>query len=349
VQGRSVESLRRRVRRLVERVRGAAQRRRRRALDSRGVHGSALSDGMGGVWASMPAGAQVLLLTSLRRLAALAVVPGDPRTEDQRMSDVLAALPPLVLSMAQGRLGGAVQQALADAGIRPERPGAAPVQAVLLVPAATALGAGHEPGELVGHGPVSAEHARALLRSATVRTGTVDPTTGRLVGLSTQHTDLRATARPAPATGLAGLLQPVLDEAPDEPREEPAASDTLTRAVTAHLAAHGPATVTPAGTEPQYRPSARLRRFLDTRDTTCIGPGCSVPASRCDTEHLNPWPHGPTSPHNLSPVSRRCHRAKNAGWRYTRAPDGTTTWHPPGSRRTYVVAPETPLVPVGGL
>jgi hypothetical protein len=357
--GRSAGSLRRHVRRLVAGVRGGAEQRRRRALDGRRVTGSALADGMGGVWATMPAGAHVLFLTSLRRLAAAAVVPGDPRTDDQRMSDVLSALPPLVLAMAQGRLGEAVQQAVGDAGIGPVGP--APVQAVLLVSADTAAGTGDEPGELRGHGPVDAGHVRELLRSAQVRTGTVDGH-GRLTGLSASATDLRRTARPAPATGLAALLLPPLDEgqldadAPhvdqpashdddhpsaDAPTSEPC--DAVTAAVAAHLVAHGRDGAGHPPDESQYRPSASLTRLVRTRDPHCVGIGCSVPSSRCDTEHRDPWPHGPTSPENLSPLSRRCHRAKQAGWRYVRSRDGTTTWHPPGSRGTYVVGPPPPL------
>jgi hypothetical protein len=344
--GRSAGSLRRHVRRLVAGVRGGAEQRRRRALDGRRVTGSALADGMGGVWATMPAGAHVLFLTSLRRLAAAAVVPGDPRTDEQRMSDVLSALPPLVLAMAQGRLGEAVQQAVGDAGIGPVGP--APVQAVLLVPADTAAGTGDEPGELRGHGPVDAGHVRELLRSAQVRTGTVDGH-GRLTGLSASATDLRRTARPAPATGLAALLLPPLDEGqldagqPKGGRRDDAGSDRVTAAVVAHLDGHDARAVSAQPSEPQYRPSAALTRLVRTRDPHCVGIGCSVPSSRCDTEHRDPWPHGPTSPENLSPLSRRCHRAKQAGWRYVRSRDGTTTWYPPGSRRTYVVGPPPPL------
>ncbi|HVM29085.1 MAG TPA: HNH endonuclease signature motif containing protein, partial [Mycobacteriales bacterium] len=93
----------------------------------------------------------------------------------------------------------------------------------------------------------------------------------------------------------------------------------------------------PPPAEPQYRPSAALTRLIHWRDRRCLGPGCSVPANRCDLEHRTPWPHGPTSADNLNPISRHCHHAKQAGWTYTRQPDGSTTWHPPRSRRTYTV------------
>jgi hypothetical protein len=56
---------------------------------------------------------------------------------------------------------------------------------------------------------------------------------------------------------------------------------------------------------------------------TCQGPGCMVPAERCDTDHREPWPHGPTSGDNLGPFCRRHHIFKGHGllrWT-TRPPD----------------------------
>lgn len=84
--------------------------------------------------------------------------------------------------------------------------------------------------------------------------------------------------------------------------------------------------------EPQHDPSARLARLVDLRDVRCAGPGCS--ATRCDRDHHQPYPHGPTSADNLGLLSRRCHRAKHTGWILQRHPDGSTTWLSP-LRRSY--------------
>jgi hypothetical protein len=46
---------------------------------------------------------------------------------------------------------------------------------------------------------------------------------------------------------------------------------------------------------------------------TCQGPGCMVPAERCDTDHREPWPHGPTAGDNLGPFCRRHHQMKGHG------------------------------------
>jgi hypothetical protein len=75
------------------------------------------------------------------------------------------------------------------------------------------------------------------------------------------------------------------------------------------------------------------------RDLTCIGPGGGRVSTRTDREHRIAWPQGHTSPENLAPVSRYWHRAKQAGWNYTRSRDGTTTWTSPLGR-SYRVPPD---------
>ena len=46
---------------------------------------------------------------------------------------------------------------------------------------------------------------------------------------------------------------------------------------------------------------------------TCQGPGCMVPAERCDIDHRQPWPEGPTTGDNLGPLCRRHHTYKGHG------------------------------------
>ncbi|MGE2730290.1 DUF222 domain-containing protein, partial [Mycolicibacterium vaccae] len=45
--------------------------------------------------------------------------------------------------------------------------------------------------------------------------------------------------------------------------------------------------------EPHYAPSARLAEYVRARDQFCRHPGCTVPAERCDIDHVVPWPYGP--------------------------------------------------------
>lgn len=46
---------------------------------------------------------------------------------------------------------------------------------------------------------------------------------------------------------------------------------------------------------------------------TCQAPGCMVPAERCDIDHREPWPAGPTTGDNLGPFCRRHHSYKGHG------------------------------------
>ncbi len=62
-------------------------------------------------------------------------------------------------------------------------------------------------------------------------------------------------------------------------------------------------------------------------DGVCRGPGCQVPADRCDVDHLVPWPFGPTHVSNLDALSRGCHNGKTAGvWHVERVDDDGISW-----------------------
>jgi hypothetical protein len=56
--------------------------------------------------------------------------------------------------------------------------------------------------------------------------------------------------------------------------------------------------------------SARLVQGIKTRAGTCRFPTCTVPAERCDLDHHEPVPSGPTSGSNMDPFCRRHHRGK---------------------------------------
>lgn len=88
-----------------------------------------------------------------------------------------------------------------------------------------------------------------------------------------------------------------------------------------------------------YRPGARLRRFVVTRDEHCRFPGCTRPARLDDVDHVDRYPEGPTAAWNLQCLCRHHHRAKHeGGWKVSMTPDGVCTWTSPSGRQ-YVTHP----------
>ncbi len=79
-----------------------------------------------------------------------------------------------------------------------------------------------------------------------------------------------------------------------------------------------------------YRPPAALDRHVRLRDGTCRFPGCAVPATECDLDHLVPFPLGPTSSENLHALCRRHHGLKHeGGWRVEATSAGGLRWTSP--------------------
>ncbi|MGI9607032.1 MAG: DUF222 domain-containing protein, partial [Acidimicrobiales bacterium] len=56
----------------------------------------------------------------------------------------------------------------------------------------------------------------------------------------------------------------------------------------------------------------------------CYWPGCTVPATQCEIDHLEPWfPHGRTDQANSGPACGHHNRGKEHGFTVTRNPGGT--------------------------
>jgi hypothetical protein len=76
------------------------------------------------------------------------------------------------------------------------------------------------------------------------------------------------------------------------------------------------------------RPSVSQRRLLEARDTTCIFPGCRMPAASSDIDHRIPFAEGGhTETCCLAPLCRHDHCIRHAnGWSYERLEEGGYRW-----------------------
>jgi hypothetical protein len=75
-----------------------------------------------------------------------------------------------------------------------------------------------------------------------------------------------------------------------------------------------------------YQTPETLKIALRFLHGTCQAPGCMVPAERCDIDHRQPWPEGPTTGDNLGPLCRRHHSMKGHGLLHW-------STRPPGKRK----------------
>jgi hypothetical protein len=66
--------------------------------------------------------------------------------------------------------------------------------------------------------------------------------------------------------------------------------------------------------------------------STCLGRDCTVPFSRCEVHHVEPWTSqgGPTDEADLAPVCPREHGLLHeGGWTLELTPDRVATWRLP--------------------
>jgi len=90
----------------------------------------------------------------------------------------------------------------------------------------------------------------------------------------------------------------------------------------------------------RYTPTQGMVEHVRAVDGVCRGPGCQVPAERCDVDHLVPWPMGATHISNVDSLSRGCHNGKTARvWRVQRVDDDGISWTSLAGR-TYVTYPK---------
>lgn len=93
----------------------------------------------------------------------------------------------------------------------------------------------------------------------------------------------------------------------------------------------------------QYSPPPALRKLTKWRADRCMGPGCGMPASRCEIDHTVAWQDGgDTSLANNAPLCKGHHIVKHhGGWLMEQiaGSGGAIRWKSP-TGRIYVVQPE---------
>jgi hypothetical protein len=93
--------------------------------------------------------------------------------------------------------------------------------------------------------------------------------------------------------------------------------ELLTRAVQAAVPDRPPLSV------PGYGPTAAIEDHVRALHSRCVWYDCPRSSTRCDLDHDEPWPRGPTDAANLLPRCRRNHETKTRKLHRSRAgPDG---------------------------
>ena len=79
------------------------------------------------------------------------------------------------------------------------------------------------------------------------------------------------------------------------------------------------------------RPTAAMKRQIESEYPTCVAPGCRMPAHDCDLDHRRAYSRGgPTHNDNMGPLCRHHHMAKHhAPWGLERLPNGDHLWTSP--------------------
>ena len=313
----------------------AATRLTRAVADRHVCHPRPLPDGMAGLWAVLPATDAVRIDATLEATARTAHALGDSRTLDQLRADTLVDL-----ATGTALLAGVTPAGTPPTACRARANGRAhPIQRTPggdqhphnQDDAGDPVGEDDDPGALAGEDDGAGDTGNAddeddsgdrvvpgpvAIRIPKVR---IDVTVAlsTLIGLDDQPADL---------TGFGPISA--------EQARALAAGGTWRRLVTDPLSG----TVLDVG-RTRYRPPKGLAEHVTARDALCAGPGCSVPAHRCDLDHTTEYhgtpangstAPGTTSADNLGPLSGRCHRLKtDGGFTLRQVAPGTFEWHTP--------------------
>jgi hypothetical protein len=260
---------------------------------------------------------------------------------------------------------GAIPPALARPTIRPVDGRPVPGLLDVTLPWTTLADHSDAPGLLGRIGPITAEQARHLARTAETDQAVpwrviVTNAAGQAIAVSRirrrRGPPRESSCRDGPGSGLVGRITVTISRdiitasrppgGPDPPSGIAAA--TLRAAAQALERALAQARVDAqaggcahAGESSAYRPPPRLREFVIARDVTCRKPTCRQPAWRGDLDHTHPYDqHGRTCGCNLGGACRGDHQLKqHPRWKLEQTRPGEFTWTTPAGR-TYTTEPD---------
>ena len=206
-------------------------------------------------------------------------------------------------------------------------PGPFPALINLTIPAGTAFGWSHAPGDAAGWGLLDSADTRRLVTAAAQ-----DPATRWCFTLL----DADGTAA---AHGCARGPHALTLPADGNARDGPAALAAFLRQANPTFTPIAKDGCDHAGAEHRYVPSRRLKHLVRARTATCPAPGCGAQACHNDLDHTIAYPAGLTCQCDLSPACRRHHRVKQApGWHLEQPQPGIMRWTTP-SGRSYTTRP----------
>jgi hypothetical protein len=295
----------------------AFEERHRRALAERRVTVVQGVDGMGYVTGEVSA-ADAAAIDGMLAATARSLGAADPRTEQQRRSDLFADLLLGRLALAEPDAddeGSAESDWLEVENIDPDTGELLGTQLQPVDADGERIG---EPADAITHRPLG-KPPKVVRRPQKLRIGVVVP----LASL------LGASDAPAELADRSGFLpgQLLRDQIAEAINSDGGDEVLFTRLLTDN---GGRLLDT---TELGRYPSTRLAQAIKIRAGTCRFPTCTVPADRCDLDHHEPVPRGATSGTNMDPFCRRHHRGKTFAWLACIRDDYGVDWTMPDAER----------------
>jgi hypothetical protein len=277
----------------------AFEQRHRRALAERRVTVIQGVDGLGYVTGEVSA-ADAAAIDGMLAAAARSLGAADPRTEQQRRSDLFADLLLGRLSLAEPE----EDEEQSDEADWLEVEDIDPETGELLGTHVQRLdGAGEPMGEPVDAATTrsgAVQTFRRPKRPRQLRIGVVVPLAS-LLGASDAPAELADRSGLIPGEMLREQIAEAID------------SDSQDELLFTRLLTDDGGRLLDM-TELGRYPSAQLAQAIKIRAGTCRFPTCTVPADRCDLDHHEPIPGGVTSATNMDPFCRRHHRGKTFAW-----------------------------------